>query len=489
MTGIHCIPIMAGQHPTLAEASQSNPTGSSHADFAAPTSRRDSTSSNSSSHYQPLPEGLWTIPFHGNCPKCSHHHRAAQVKIKVTQDEGQINRVNCEKCGVAWAAFGGRNATVISLLSTTSTEPDSMAEEVRLRLIDVVLMATQRATSSLVALPEQPSSPPFEEPLVGASSRSAPDARDISLISSAHRAVDGVGPSTQADHQPPQIAPCPTATSSTGFRRRLSKLKKKLTTRFPILHRTRIQQIITGTKKSAMTPRQIEKSPVHVTNNADRQVFDNDITARASSPEGIDFVHATQVTLSEADARVPAVRLTDVASFIRGLDKSGLKTMTDKEKTAWLRQHYTEFKRRPKRQTPLSISEIFESSIHPYPRAEYCDGCSLDLRAIGALFEELDRVGSSEESQRWDSLSVSDVFSEASTAHDAITVASFPRYSRHDPLQRVRERTPRPLSLPDAAHSLPHIRHRFRNSLPPFLHNGAGDNSTTRGQESVRFSR
>ena len=83
-----------------------------------PTPRRDSASTTSSS----ISPGYYTLPIHGNCPRCHHRHRAANIRI--SRDSGRVSRVNCEKCGGRWLSFGGPNATSISLLSSQTIDID-----------------------------------------------------------------------------------------------------------------------------------------------------------------------------------------------------------------------------------------------------------------------------------------------------------------------------------------------------------------------------
>lgn len=473
---------MADQQPAVAEASRQLDTDSIHTDLISPPSRRDSISSESSIQYQPLPEGHWTVAFHGNCRICRHHHSAALVKIKVTQDEGQINRVKCEKCGATWAAFGGRNATLVSLLSTTSTEPDDMKEEVRLHLIDVVMMATQRAEASLVTLPEQSSISTLEEPDVKVFSHEAPTATKHSSAQLAPALVTEEESLAPSFEQPSQTLPCAVSDGSKGLRQRLAELKRKVTMRFPGLRRNRFRQMISKASTPFRTSKQTEKSDVRTALPERRLEIREEPTADHDVHD-----HAPQQAHPRPSAPVPVVRFHDVASFIMSLDKSGLETMTDKQQAAWMRRHYTDFKRRPKRRSSLGFSEIFETDIHPHIPAGYWGRRSLEVRAAGTHFEGLDRDEFNGDSPRWSSISISDRLSEAPTAHDDITIASFPRHSPRNPLQRVQGRTQRPLSLPNGTRSLPHLRHRLRSSLPAFFYDGVGSSSTTRGQEPVRF--
>jgi hypothetical protein len=467
----------------LAEASQPANTGPTLNNSTPEPTKRDALSSDSGVSYKPLPEGRWLIAVHGNCPFCHHHHSAAQVRIEVTPDVNQVSRVDCEVCGHAWAAFGGRNAMAISLLSTTSTETDDMAKEVRLRLIDVVKMATAQAASSRSTMSQQQLSPPTQAPPAEFPSPKRTTAPRRSLEPPASAIAVETEPPAQRDANP-QAA----SQHSNGLRRSLSKMKKSITTRIPISLRVSIRQRISSLKGPSKSLRQMEKSPVPTAPAGDQGVRGESST-KTDTHHGIEFAHLSQVTLPEGNVPGPATRFTDVASFLRDLDKSQLPFMDDKQRAAWLRRNYTDFKNRNhKHQTSLSISEVLGTSIDPYVPAEPWDSRSFDLCATGALFNRLGRVDSNNSSRERSSLSISDRFSEALTVNnDDITEASS-RYSSRDPLQRLRGETQRPLSLPGATRASPLFRDVFRNSLPSFRSNEVEGTSTVRDQESVRWS-
>jgi DNA-directed RNA polymerase subunit M/transcription elongation factor TFIIS len=105
--------------------------------------RSDTSLLQSHDQYEPLPEGRWTIAFQGNCPKCHHYNKALQVR--VTSDFSQVSYVHCERCQDKWVAFGGRNSTRTSLLSTTMTEADIVERGARYSLVDIVKLAQQKA--------------------------------------------------------------------------------------------------------------------------------------------------------------------------------------------------------------------------------------------------------------------------------------------------------------------------------------------------------
>jgi DNA-directed RNA polymerase subunit M/transcription elongation factor TFIIS len=465
----------------LAEAPQPADTDSTHANFTPELTTRDTFSSDSSAPYEPLPQGRYKIAVHGNCPLCHHRHSGAEVKIKVTADVSHVSRVKCEVCGQTWAAFGGRNATVISLLSTTSTESDEMAKEVRLRLIDVVKMATAQAASSLGTVPEQLTYQPAQEPPAVSSSHEntlTPRSLEISI------------PATAVEKElPARLDGNPQSASkhSNGLRRSLSKLRKSITRRIPTSFRVSIQQRITSIKGPSKTLRQMEKSPVNTAPAGDQGVR-GESSIKTDTHHGIEFAHLSRVTLPEGNVPGPATRFTDVASFLRDLDKSQLPFMDDKQRAAWLRRNYTDFKNRnQKHQTSLTISEVLGTSTDPYVPAESWDDRSLYVRATGAGFNRLGRVDSNNSSRERSSLSISDRFSEAPTVYDDITDDSVSGSFR-GPLQRLRGEMQRPLSLPGATQASPLLRDLFRNSLPSSRSNGVEGTSTARDQEPVRWS-
>jgi len=490
---------MADPQSAVPEASHPTNTGPTQDNTAFPPFRRGTCSSESSGPYQPLPEGHWIIPFHGTCPKCSHHHSAAEVKIKVTQDVSQVSRVDCENCKETWAAFGGRNATMISLLSDTTTEPDPMEKEVRLHLIDVVMMAKNAA--SLGTLKEQPSRPSTHEQSIDNSARDVPHETLPSPEPSDPAIVAEAETPTQLDHhRNPSGATrrlataCPASTDSSTFRRHLKTLKKKLTKRVPILHMVSLKRLVTASKQPTTSIEPIEKSSAQTPPARDERALHEDLSPAFNTHESTNRLQAAQAPLPSPHVPEPATQFVEVANFFRSLDKSGLESMSDKQRAAWMRKHYSEFKARNRRhQARLSISEVFQTSIQYEPprlQADPLNRRSVDFYATGAHLEGLDRIRSNSPARRWGSISISDVFSEADTARDDLTVASFPRYSRQEPLQRVHgARTQRPLSLPHGTtRSLPHFRQRIRYSLPAFWNNRPGSTSTTRGQASVRWS-
>lgn len=103
-------------------------------------------------HYRPLPPGCWTLPFHGDCPHCRHHHSGVEVRVTIAEDPSQVSHVRCERCQLKWAAFGGRNTTRLSLMSTASTYPDVDDRDDRENLGDVV----QETVAAKVGLPLEP---------------------------------------------------------------------------------------------------------------------------------------------------------------------------------------------------------------------------------------------------------------------------------------------------------------------------------------------
>lgn len=489
---------MADPQSVAAEASQQVAPGLTPSNAPTPSLVEIRSPSHNQGPPLPLPEGRWTFPIHGNCPRCCHHHSAAQVEVEITKDDSQVSWVNCERCKERWAAIGGRNATTISLLSETTSDADSIERQVRLHLIDIVRMATEAA--SLGASTEQPSNAPSDDHHIEASSHnvsstvpSPPSPTHIVAAEDEQTAkLDFQQQSTQGVPRP--ATPITTSGNNSGLHRRLSSLKGRITAHLPILHRANLRQMFRPSKQPKMSPRQIEKSPAR-TPPAHDHVIDEEPSNLSSVPEVSNDAHVERLPPPpRASVHESSLRFKDVATFIRSLDQSALKTMNDKQRAAWMREHYTEFKVRNRVQrASLSISEVFHTSIPvdpSYGYYTYHNRLSADVRGIGTGLDRQDWHEAHGTGQRQGSLSISDRFSEASTVRDDITVASFPRYSPQDHSRQVlRSRTQRPLSLQNnSTRSSPHLRQLVRQSLPMFLITGTRGTSTTRGQASVRLS-
>jgi hypothetical protein len=136
----------------------------------SPLTRQDTGSTRSNSKYTPLPPGFYTLPIHGNCPRCHHHHSSAEVRVRLSEDITRVSKVNCQKCGERWLAFGGQNATCISLLSTQTTDPDERELRYRLTIINLVRSA---ASFGSVAFPSAALSSGPESSAAGLSRRSS----------------------------------------------------------------------------------------------------------------------------------------------------------------------------------------------------------------------------------------------------------------------------------------------------------------------------
>lgn len=114
-----------------------------------------------------LSEGRWALNLSGNCSTCHHHHRSVQVHVQVSGDSTEFGDVYCHKCQKLWLAFGKLNGTRLSLLSTKSLEPETLAAEAGFRktLVRAIQSATPIATLSptLTVIPESTPAGPSRE--------------------------------------------------------------------------------------------------------------------------------------------------------------------------------------------------------------------------------------------------------------------------------------------------------------------------------------
>lgn len=426
--------------------------------------------------YKPLPVGCWTIPFHGNCPRCHHYHRAVEVQIKVTDNPGQVSYVHCEHCEDKWAAFGGRNSTKVSLLSTGTAEPDSIEEGVRYSLIDIVKMATERAR--LGALNESQSPTAFRQPSINAHVNE--DTHHTSTI----RTEVTIPPEAAQQYQRLEPARNSFTKHDTAAKHRssafklLSRIKVKVTGHFITLHRGSGQDPSRLSHQPRMTGRQFEKSPIRAprASNSDngptQQVSaavptsDIPINRQASTPEipGVQHAH-------------PTTRLSEVVAFIRDLDKPMLESMSEDERDRWMRTTYTDFKARKRGSAATqTLSPIGENSIanEASHSLGYVNRRSNEIRGAGAHIEGLELV---QLHLRRSSLATSDLMDDT-LAPDNSTSRSTPQHAvrpRSQQLQRVidLERAP---PVPNAPPSPQRWHQRGRGSF---------DSRTSRRADSI----
>ncbi|KAF2827967.1 hypothetical protein CC86DRAFT_202354 [Ophiobolus disseminans] len=473
---------MADRQSTSPEPSRPFDTDPTRADVAPSLTRRSTHSSDSSGPYERIPEGRWIVPFHGNCPRCHHHHNAAEMKIRVTQNTSRVSRIDCEKCNEGWIAIGGRNATMISLASVTSTEPDSIEEGVRFSLIDVVRMATERARSPLGTLPEQP---PSRQASISSPASASSHSPHRTPVPSTVAPYTTPLSSTGFRQYPEPISPLQlehafVGKSSSGPRRILSKLKKKITSRFTELRRDNLKQIIGFTRRPKMSSRQFEKSPVRTPPAGDQHI--NNTVEQTPVP-----IRAIDSIASEVDRDRPSQRLAEVVAFIAGLDKTVLESKSPQEQIDWMREVYTDFKRNRTNRAPVTIAAVVHAGVQcdlsrPFDRR------SAELFGAGTHIFGLENIDSPQRT-----ISISEVDSESQTAHEENTPASFLRQSRQQFLQRVRRGpgSQRPQSLPGPPRLPPLLHPNFRNSFHALRHSrlgSTGSTSSLRGQAPPRWS-
>ncbi|KAH8728160.1 hypothetical protein GQ44DRAFT_769677 [Phaeosphaeriaceae sp. PMI808] len=463
---------MADPTSTLDERLQSPSTGPIHSfpEIRQPV-RRYTSSSNGT--YSPLPPGRWTLDIHGNCPRCHHHHNSVQVKVKVTPDVSHVSHVHCEKCNETWAAFGGRNTTRISLLSVASTEPNPVEMEIRYRFIDVVKAAMKAA--SLEPLAEQSTHV--------SSVHLSPQSHTSGGAHASASFPRPSNPATNIDSVPSveivRSAPTIHSAKNRHPRRLISKVKDKVTARFPMLHRANLMKIIGVSRQSTKPNRQFEKSPVHTPPAGDPHAIEagqplaegtcNGLADHEIFQPSIPNINANDCPPSrpffdtDATGPSPSGRLAEVATFFASLDQSALKSMNEQERVEWMRKQYTSFKARSRKlRTPRSISAVLHTSNRSNsPHLQLLSNRdSLDV--FGALGGQDDfdfRDGES-----WRSISISDRTSEANTACDARSV----RWSRDSTLQSSQsEVSQHSISGTSSQHTLTQEAYRSREFLIP----------------------
>lgn len=438
--------------------------------------------------YQPLPEGCWTFPFHGNCPKCRHHHRAFEVQVKVSRDAGHVSYVYCEKCGHKWVAFGGRNSTRISLLSTTTSESDSTDKQVHYSLVQIVKLAA--AKKALGTLPESPSPTIFRRNSKAASSSGSLRAfasSDIPAIRSPSPRVD------EASHERSKSVeqtPANTKGHTRLLRKRdrtvqlFSELKFKLTTQISRLRRAQLKlKLKLPHKQPASSTGQLKHSHTRApqtTTLIDVPADDPPATVHEQSVLGDEAVGATESVRDEVEK--PTGRLTDMVIFIAELDKELLASLDEQERIKWMRKTYTEYKNRKK--TTLQCSSITETSTTPLgpPLSGFSNRRSAEV--FGAGFHHIEGLDGI---VRRHSIATSDGASERWWDMDENTVVSVAATSGATPLQRPRPETGLPPAIPDRS-PMNQTHRRSRQSLELHLHNRIRSLSSLRGNAGSRLS-
>ncbi|KAH3916551.1 hypothetical protein HBI56_047250 [Parastagonospora nodorum] len=348
-----------GDHPsTMAEPHHTPDPDTAHGPIATVQAI---SSPAGSDDCKPLPIGSWILPFHGTCPRCHHYHKAVQVKIKITQDPNQASYIHCDNCKDPWAAFSARNSTQISLLSTATTEPDSIENEVRHKLIDIVKIATAKA--ALGSLDSSMAAVPLHQPSVSASEKDVPSklsrSNDNGKVSEPARQRQSYKPITPISDSP--LAP---SEQRSTLSRLVSKVKTKIAARIPRLYRghaVRSSEITKPPKMSAIKLDQPDvRSPLHVT----IETVPTTSLFEMSQIQDSQGHQDTPALMPSTATNAKPAKLSEVATFIASLDASVLESMTEDERKRWMRKAYTDFKARNRRSIGLlGLSPIVENAI------------------------------------------------------------------------------------------------------------------------------
>jgi hypothetical protein len=340
--------IMAHPQPVTTESTMVED-GNSGPRISRP-SQYGMSSSASDDEYVPLPPGHWTLNFHGNCPRCHHHHRGLDVKVTAIPGDSRVSYIECERCHDRWAAFGGSNSTRISLLSTATSEPDLAERGVRYSLLDIVKLAPKNA--SLGTVSDTTSLGPCNDK----SPEPPPHAREVFP-------VEPTGEFEDVELEaPPLVSPEDQIVAKTrsGTVRLLSKLKAKIQTRLHKLRRYGNEKHLARSYgQQKLSARQLEKFPAQILPAIDDQSISAEQPLMIS--DAFDVTDRDQAAEAEAEAKGfdvnvvgPAKRIDEVMRFVASLDKSVLRSMNEEERTEWMRKEYTSFKARAKK-APLRL--------------------------------------------------------------------------------------------------------------------------------------
>lgn len=406
-----------------------------------------------------MPPGVYTVPIHGNCPRCHHYHQAAT--IRVSGDSSHVTNVNCEKCDSRWLSFGGRNSTCISLLSTQSVELDQEEKQVRETLINMVRSVTSMSsiaspTAALASVPELDSpgpsrqqsvrrSPPEQRTNVPTTGDRAaqPDPLQTDTGREMVRSIRSTRPTAPNDN-PSQAGDPPVA---------VGNAKHKLRDRFPVLKRVHFRTFLRSMKRSA-TRRTKGKTPAPGCPSEDDQISERDF-ASLGVPSG----HRENLS-QQASQRLSKTRLEQ--------DKEMLKGFSKKERIEWLRKQFSDRNPYHPSGTRGGLVPPLRRITSPGENTLTTHGSSLapeqptGQRPISDfLFSGIgDHFSFPPSIHRNRPISIDSTrFSQAATAlnSDSITVTSGHSDSR--PLlapqyqPRQRSRSPRPVSLPPGARS------------------------------------
>jgi hypothetical protein len=474
---------------------QSSVTESRVGPSVVPNPHRHGTMSTVGSEKHSLPFGIWKLLIHGNCPRCSHRHKATPIRFEVSKDPSDATPIQCEKCDHRWLTIGGRNNTETSLLSTQTTEPDP--DEISFR---DALFSFVRSATALDSVPEGPSRVPSR----GKNVRMQSDNSLGSPTSNVHQG--GPHASTPGQDQDATTAsPSPQHQSTRqellSNNVKLTKVllrdfKRKLRRHFPILNRVHLRKTtMPSTPRAAVAPTGTTPTaapPQHQTTAQTPDPLMRDTTEQCLDDK-------CSIRKQSEDVCTPAKSTTQAIEEIKNFDKEALKTMSSEERTAWIREKITAFKCRCSRQCTCkrrrrSSSIMVDSStkVHILPPVlcnQYCGqrrrhslegiGSHLDCFAPGQFYHGQPLTISATRT------------SEADTVVESNTFSSSARTSRIDFVQRQRHRSwsPRPASLMNVRHSLQH-RLEAQPSMDSTLTGGvAGSSSRGRRRGPDRRSR
>lgn len=317
----------------------------------AQPSRHDTESTTSSRGHTPtpIPPGFYTLPVHGNCPRCHHHHKAATINVRISKDYSRVSHVYCEKCKEKWLAIGGGNSTRISLLSTQTTEPDLVENDFRSALIDMVRSVTSIASpAALASVPEQPSGGPSGGPSRDHSVRSHKDDIHESARPESPGIASGLtehGQGTSTVHAKKSITDSERKEEGTSSdTRRAKNILLRLKDRILVLKKLQLRQLMRSKKKEVkMTWRGRGKLPVVKVEETDSKATTSEVPKLEQTREA---THGDAKTTIEDDKQ-PKPEVTTTSPTVpptSNVDKDVLKGMTKEQRIAWIREQFSDFK-------------------------------------------------------------------------------------------------------------------------------------------------
>ncbi len=447
--------------------------------------RRDTASSAGADKYKPLPPGFWLLQVHGNCPRCHHHHTAVTIKIDVTTNSSKLNHVQCENCREKWLAFAGNNSTQISLLSTTTIKPDPIEKEVRLALITLVKSAapfTAIASPTLAGIPETTSPGTHGESSTRppTNSRFEPTSRQARTPS---RVSFNLPPSSI--HGQTSTSFSSTQTSNSDAHEQAHRVSQKSRSSLKQMMRTRLHKLrdlnwtkaLTRSKRRTISAKKRGKLPVQVPVEEDHQAPDDQHVDTILEPE----------TTGPAIAD-PRDRSEEATKFLDGLKNDIIELMDSKERAAWIRAKYTQFKTQRAKPTPSRNSTTVDTGTQAQAPTRDSSSILHYIFGAGSHLSYMDRGSVSEPSIRTRPLSISG--SEANTLVDENTFApSVPLY-RILHREHGRSRSPRPSSFHRSWQQIRQHRDQTRASFDSTTTGGAVRSSSTARDPTVnRLSR